>query len=409
MHFAWGSYCKLSRTEKEAFDQLCGYAPDTDGLENTARMCLISISDYDTMDDEAVDKLVDDQVRVMSIFSVNNFNLVPRGLAVYETSSRLNHSCVPNAYHGFNPEIQRFTVHAVRDIEPGEEITINYMGGQADTLIRTQRLDHLRTNYGFTCTCVACSDRTGQSDFRRGVLADIMWGIGQYEMGAAPSFPLIAADPAQAFQLANDSIGYLNAEGLQDMGLVKAFHLASKYALEMQDWHTAFRYALHEQEVELAVLGGEISDLKRIGAAASCWVAQVRLVIQEALGKKQAAQLFAKHGQNGESSERQEKRKGKPKSGKKKKKLPAWKAEELKNEEAGGQKQDGDVAETQQRGGKKETQGGKGKENEASDTKEPTHKDDVGDVGPLRELGKKPEPSSWAKIAAAASSGSKST
>ena len=43
-----------------------------------------------------------------------------KGAAVYEITSRFNHSCVPNAFFTWNGRIQKETVHAIKDIAEGE-------------------------------------------------------------------------------------------------------------------------------------------------------------------------------------------------------------------------------------------------------------------------------------------------
>lgn len=35
----------------------------------------------------------------------------------------MNHHCTPNVFHRFNANINRLTIHALRDIKPGEEIS----------------------------------------------------------------------------------------------------------------------------------------------------------------------------------------------------------------------------------------------------------------------------------------------
>ena len=78
----------------------------------------------------------------------------PYGLAVYPTASFFNHSCYPTAARstplGFTG--LQLRVVALRDLEPGEEVSIRYLEtGQAE----------LRAHYGFTCACARCSSPSG--------------------------------------------------------------------------------------------------------------------------------------------------------------------------------------------------------------------------------------------------------
>ncbi|KAG5991693.1 hypothetical protein E4U52_003428 [Claviceps spartinae] len=46
--------------------------------------------------------------------------------AIFGEASRINHNCENNAQHYWKDDIKRLTVHALRDIHPGEEITTSY-------------------------------------------------------------------------------------------------------------------------------------------------------------------------------------------------------------------------------------------------------------------------------------------
>ena len=73
--------------------------------------------------------------------------------AVYSTASRFNHACDANAAFKFNSSLGQLTVHAVRPISAGTEITFNYGGFLAR---RTQRQRRLRDAFGFDCSCAKC-------------------------------------------------------------------------------------------------------------------------------------------------------------------------------------------------------------------------------------------------------------
>ncbi|KAF2008485.1 hypothetical protein BU24DRAFT_437867 [Aaosphaeria arxii CBS 175.79] len=70
--------------------------------------------------------------------------------AVYPTICLINHSCVPNSHNNWNDNLEHETIHAIRPIEAGEEITIPYDKGG--------------------CTCLGCSlppPELDDSDARR--------------------------------------------------------------------------------------------------------------------------------------------------------------------------------------------------------------------------------------------------
>ncbi len=102
-----------------------------------------------------------EHVTVLSIFRNNAFNLgssSPFQQAVFPKISRINHSCIPNAQGNFHDELGRFNIHATRDIETGEELTLNYM--QELGVGREMRQERLMSGYGFSCECTACDMST---------------------------------------------------------------------------------------------------------------------------------------------------------------------------------------------------------------------------------------------------------
>lgn len=72
---------------------------------------------------------------------------------IYATACLINHSCVPNAYPCWNAVAEHETVHAIRPIAVGTEITISY----CDEGPSIARQADLSRSFGFTCTCNACS------------------------------------------------------------------------------------------------------------------------------------------------------------------------------------------------------------------------------------------------------------
>ncbi|KAF2232256.1 SET domain-containing protein [Viridothelium virens] len=79
--------------------------------------------------------------------------------AIFETVSRINHSCVPNCHFTWNSILQMLTVHAVRDIAEGEELCVAYCELAQTKSHRAETL----SRYGFVCDCSACRDE-GNAD-----------------------------------------------------------------------------------------------------------------------------------------------------------------------------------------------------------------------------------------------------
>ncbi|KAK6338123.1 hypothetical protein TWF696_001594 [Orbilia brochopaga] len=130
-------------------------------------------------DDETSDSfnaVVEDYERAWSIFETNRFTckasvstVAPPTLGVFPAAARLNHSCAPNVFHRYNPLIRRLTVHALRDIEPGEELTTSYI----DICHPTARRRALLRHWGFRCKCAACTNPDEEADRRRKKLEDL--------------------------------------------------------------------------------------------------------------------------------------------------------------------------------------------------------------------------------------------
>ncbi|KAL8688124.1 MAG: hypothetical protein Q9218_005886 [Villophora microphyllina] len=85
---------------------------------------------------------------------------------IYPTICLINHSCLPNAHNNWNGDANYETIHAIRDIKVGEEITISYDKGGPTVARHT----HLSSAFGFNCNCSLCSlplSELNKSDARR--------------------------------------------------------------------------------------------------------------------------------------------------------------------------------------------------------------------------------------------------
>ncbi|RMZ02615.1 hypothetical protein D0864_03151 [Hortaea werneckii] len=325
LHRAINAYEKLQDSQKAAFDELQFFKPELIDLEQASRFDLIERQDKRLDDDQLCDAVVADHVRIMGIFAANNF-AAGKGLAVFEKASRLNHSCVPNVHHSFNPTLQKQTVHAVRDIQPGEELCTTYLGGPGCYYVRSQRVEMLRSNYGFTCTCTACSDPSGASESRRQLMANLAWGLQQYLERSAFGMTFVPTSPAEALAQSEAFIHLLLEEGLFTVELMKAYRTASTQALNISMYEKAMAYAKNEADVEGNCLGTELNDLVQLGVASSCWVETVRSAAARAgvaLGK--GGKYNHKKSQKGPKSQaqREKKRATKKKQQMKKKELEA--------------------------------------------------------------------------------------
>lgn len=284
VHSVWGAYCRLNNAQKLEFDKLHGHQAENLNFEQAAR-ALVDPND-DSMDEDDIEEMVADQIRVMKIFSVNNFRLPPYDLGVFAKSSRLNHSCVPNVHHSYNPVLKRNTIFAVKDIKHDEELCITYLGGEGHYYVRAQRVEFLRSNYGFTCDCPACSDRTGASNRRREDMASIAWGLEQFKQGSKVNSPFIPRTRLDALKQEEDLVAVMLEEGIVTIELGKAYRTASMQALALKDYSRALEYARDEAMVEKNCMGTDLLDLQRKGVATACWYQEIFRTVRADLGEK---------------------------------------------------------------------------------------------------------------------------
>jgi hypothetical protein len=94
--------------------------------------------------------------------------------ATYKVGCRLNHSCRPNAHIAWNPRLRKMTVHALKPIARGVEVTVEYfLNGGED---RDGRRASLKRDFGFVCRCALCSlsgDELRRSDTRQVRIAEL--------------------------------------------------------------------------------------------------------------------------------------------------------------------------------------------------------------------------------------------
>jgi hypothetical protein len=91
---------------------------------------------------------------LISIFQTNCMEM-NAGAAVFPHAARFNHACNPNACFSWNPDVGKETIHTMRQVETGEEITLSYCD-----VVRDKRL-----HYGFMCDCPACGDEDDEGSF----------------------------------------------------------------------------------------------------------------------------------------------------------------------------------------------------------------------------------------------------
>lgn len=172
--------------------------------------------------------------RRFATFLSNRVQMGPRGecgSGIFSFYSRINHSCAPNVHNAYNPGIQRLTLYSIRDIRAGEQITTSYINSACRT--REQRRQETE-NWGFVCSCLACTDatieplraRTFELD-QRFALYESPWGglslLWTSPMARKSARSAAISGVSEALKDAEELAELLKKQGLEGMALGQAY------------------------------------------------------------------------------------------------------------------------------------------------------------------------------------------
>ncbi|KAF8336986.1 uncharacterized protein EI90DRAFT_2910914 [Cantharellus anzutake] len=92
----------------------------------------------------------------LSIFMTNAIAAGEDEAGIFPVTARLNHGCSRafNVVYHWREEKHELVVHALRDIEPGEELLTTYTDTKKP---RAVRREYLSQHYHFQCNCAVCS------------------------------------------------------------------------------------------------------------------------------------------------------------------------------------------------------------------------------------------------------------
>lgn len=223
-------------------------------------------------------------------FRTNATSLGPgHGIGVFPLYSRINHSCTPNMHANFNRSLGRHTVHAIRNIEAGEELLTSYIDCEKPAQDRAKELLEM----GFKCCCVACKKNRAarKRDTRRIRLYDINRALEIYDGKVEQAYYipdyLIPQNPKAALAMAEEGLALLKEEGLVGMPRASMFRLGSRYSLQIGTIEKANAYAQNELEVERMCLVMETEYLKDGTGAGNAeqWIKRLDWIVQNEMAK----------------------------------------------------------------------------------------------------------------------------
>ncbi|KAG6004577.1 hypothetical protein E4U21_000911 [Claviceps maximensis] len=146
---------------------------------------------------------------------------------IFLEACRINHACDNNSQRNWNGEIQRHTVHALRDIHAGEEITITYISPLKN---RETRQNVLRQTFDFTCSCRLCSlpeEQSRKSDRRLENIQHLDSKIHQFGAEGLLVSALLTYFDVQ--------IRLYKEQGREDVGIAQALDYAARLAVANAD------------------------------------------------------------------------------------------------------------------------------------------------------------------------------
>jgi len=182
--------------------------------------------------------------------------------AIFLEACRINHACDNNAQKSWNEKIKRHTVHALRDIDKGEEITITYLSPLKN---RTARQKALQERFGFTCLCHLCSlppEQSQESDRRLEEIHRLDGVIDQ--LGAEG----VLVSPLRTLSYFDQQVRLYNEQGREDVGFAQALVNAAQLAIANSDLARGRIFAERAASVWKTTLGGDSTEAIKHGALA---------------------------------------------------------------------------------------------------------------------------------------------
>ncbi|EHK40673.1 uncharacterized protein TrAtP1_013336 [Trichoderma atroviride] len=175
-------------------------------------------------------------------------------------AARINHSCRPNAHKSWNENLQRLTVHAVRDIERGQEITISYLG---ETLSYIERQAILKQRFRFDCGCDLCSATQFQrlkSDSRIRTIQQAHAILIWYKGGA------FMLDYEDALTLTRGMLTAFEKEGACDVRFPSVYLTAFQVAIKNGDTARAKIFVERAYAARVLVEGDDSPEAEKVAA-----------------------------------------------------------------------------------------------------------------------------------------------
>ncbi|KAG9494754.1 hypothetical protein J7337_013893 [Fusarium musae] len=176
-----------------------------------------------------------------------------REVGIFLDASRCNHSCQANAQNTWNASIGCLTIHALRDIEEGQEITISYLGRRMEF---AERQVFLKAKFFFDCSCDLCTLSLVQrekSDLRLRKIQFIDDSLGES-----------TSDYDTGLYLAHTLLHLLEEEGICDAGVPRVYYDAFQMAIANGDEARAKIFAERAYAARVLIEGDDNPDTAKL-------------------------------------------------------------------------------------------------------------------------------------------------
>jgi hypothetical protein len=187
--------------------------------------------------------------------NTNNFDITIDGIsqqALFPEIAMLNHDCRPNAAYFWDENMMTHYIHAIRDIQAGEEITITYIDNEKDRKTRNTRLEK---NWGFKCDCSTCTAHANfiaESDSRLYQITDLAVALDDWTSSSSAT-PKIA-----------ELMVSLYIQERLDASLATAYKYAAEVHSSFGNKWEAIKYARLSVEMSMLDKGFNDADTKEM-------------------------------------------------------------------------------------------------------------------------------------------------
>ena len=143
------SFMQMKQTDKDIFMKLFNKFSVNERLLSVTSLKYIEHAKNALENMDLVDISMEEAIAVCQRVNTNAFD---NGVCL--NISRFNHSCLANAEHFWNDDLETRDVRAIKNIKEGEEIFLNYQASSS-YLTRAERQKNIIEGFHFSCHCVA--------------------------------------------------------------------------------------------------------------------------------------------------------------------------------------------------------------------------------------------------------------